>query len=109
MPAIPGIHHVTAISGPPQENVNFYAGALGQKLVKKTVNFDDPGTYHLYYGDPAGTPGTILTFFPFAEAGPGRTGPGMAGTPGQSEAAQGQQTLAVADFLIKQARSGKTS
>ncbi|MEY4982246.1 MAG: hypothetical protein RIR62_512 [Pseudomonadota bacterium] len=78
MPAIPGIHHVTAISGPPQENVNFYAGVLGQKLVKKTVNFDDPGTYHLYYGDPAGSPGTILTFFPFVGAGPGRPGPGMA-------------------------------
>jgi glyoxalase family protein len=78
MTAIPGIHHVTAISGPPQQNVDFYAGILGQRLVKKTVNFDDPGTYHLYYGDPAGSPGTILTFFPFADAGPGRAGPGMA-------------------------------
>lgn len=78
MTAIPGIHHVTAISGPPQENVDFYAGRLGQRLVKKTVNFDDPGTYHLYYGDHAGSPGTILTFFPFADAGPGRAGPGMA-------------------------------
>lgn len=78
MPAIPGIHHVTAISGPAQQNVNFYAGLLGQRLVKKTVNFDDPGTYHLYYGDRTGSPGTILTFFPFAGAGPGRAGPGMA-------------------------------
>ncbi len=78
MTKIPGIHHVTAISGPPQENVNFYAGRLNQRLVKKTVNFDDPGTYHLYYGDHAGSPGTILTFFPFADAGPGRAGPGMA-------------------------------
>jgi glyoxalase family protein len=78
MTSIPGIHHVTAISGPPQENVDFYAGRLNQRLVKKTVNFDDPGTYHLYYGDPAGSPGTILTFFPFADAGPGRAGPGMA-------------------------------
>jgi glyoxalase family protein len=75
---IPGIHHVTAISGAPQANLDFFNGTLGQRLVKKTVNFDDPGTYHLYYGDAAGTPGTILTFFPFADAAPGRAGPGMA-------------------------------
>ncbi len=75
---IPGLHHVTAISGPPQRNVDFYTGTLAQRLVKKTVNFDDPGTYHLYYGDRAGSPGTILTFFPFANAGAGRAGPGMA-------------------------------
>ncbi|AHM02875.1 Glyoxalase family protein [Roseibacterium elongatum DSM 19469] len=75
---IPGIHHVTAISGPPQPNVDFFTGTLGQRLVKKTVNFDAPDTYHLYYGDDAGAPGTILTFFPFADAGPGRAGPGMA-------------------------------
>jgi glyoxalase family protein len=78
MAKIPGLHHVTAISGAPQANVDFYAGLLGQRLVKKTVNFDAPDTYHLYYGDPAGTPGTILTFFPFVDAGRGRTGPGMA-------------------------------
>ena len=78
MTAIPGLHHVTAISGPPQANLEFYAGPLRQRLVKRTVNFDDPGTYHLYYGDRAGSPGTILTFFPFADAGPGRAGPGMA-------------------------------
>lgn len=76
--SIPGLHHVTAISGPPQANVDFFTRVLGQRLVKKTVNFDDPGTYHLYYGDDAGSPGTIMTFFPFADAGPGRTGPGMA-------------------------------
>lgn len=75
---IPGIHHVTAISGPPQPNVDFYTGPLGQRLVKKTVNFDAPDTYHLYYGDQAGSPGTIMTFFPFANAGRGRAGPGMA-------------------------------
>ena len=75
---IPGLHHVTAISGPPQPNVDFYAGTLGQRLVKRTVNFDAPDTYHLYYGDRTGSPGTILTFFPFADAGPGRAGPGMA-------------------------------
>ena len=78
MTRIPGIHHVTAISGPAQANVDFFTGTLGQKLVKKTVNFDAPDTYHLYYGDAAGSPGTILTFFPFADAGPGRAGPGMA-------------------------------
>ena len=78
MTRIPGLHHVTAISGPPQGNLDFYAGPLRQRLVKRTVNFDDPGTYHLYYADPAGTPGTVLTFFPFADAGPGRAGPGMA-------------------------------
>jgi glyoxalase family protein len=75
---IPGIHHVTAISGPPQANVDFFTGRLGQRLVKKTVNFDDPGTYHLYYGDRAGSPGTIMTFFPYVGARPGRIGPGMA-------------------------------
>ena len=75
---IPGLHHVTAISGPPQANVDFYAGLLRQRLVKRTVNFDAPDTYHLYYGDRAGSPGTILTFFPFANAGPGRAGAGMA-------------------------------
>ncbi len=75
---IPGIHHVTAISGAPQPNVDFYTRTLGQRLVKKTVNFDAPDTYHLYYGDRTGSPGTIMTFFPFVNAGPGRPGPGMA-------------------------------
>jgi len=59
-----GIHHVTAIAGPARRNLSFYVGALGLRLVKKTVNFDDPGTYHLYYGDEGGGPGTILTFLP---------------------------------------------
>jgi glyoxalase family protein len=76
--AIPGLHHVTAISGPPQANLDFYAGPLRQRLVKRTVNFDDPYTYHLYYGDRTGSPGSILTFFPFVDAGPGRAGLGMA-------------------------------
>jgi glyoxalase family protein len=74
---IPGLHHVTAICGPPQANLDFYAGLLRQRLVKRTVNFDAPDTYHLYYGDWVGSPGTILTFFPFMDAGPGRAGPGM--------------------------------
>lgn len=75
---IPGLHHVTAISGPPQRNVDFYVGTLLQRLVKKTVNFDAPDTYHLYYGNDRAEPGSILTFFPFVDAGPGRAGPGMA-------------------------------
>ncbi len=75
---IAGLHHITAIAGSPQENVDFYAGALGLRLVKRTVNFDDPGTYHFYYGNEEGQPGTILTFFPWAEAAPGRPGSGQA-------------------------------
>ena len=77
--AVKGIHHVTAISGVAQENVDFYAGVLGLRFVKKTVNFDDPGTYHLYYGDDEGRPGSILTFFPWAYATQGRAGAGMVG------------------------------
>ena len=73
-----GIHHVTAIAEDPQENVDFYAGVLGLRLVKKTVNFDDPGSYHLYYGDAAGNPGTIMTFFSWPGAPRGRIGTGQA-------------------------------
>ncbi|HKH10836.1 MAG TPA: ring-cleaving dioxygenase [Rubrobacter sp.] len=72
-----GIHHVTAIGGGPQRNLDFYAGVLGTRLVKRTVNFDDPGTYHLYYGDGGGTPGTIMTFFPWEGAAKGRIGSGQ--------------------------------
>ncbi len=75
---IRGLHHVTAISGPPQENLDFMIGTLRQRLVKRTVNFDAPDTYHLYYGDWFGSPGTIMTYFPFVDAGPGRAGSGMA-------------------------------
>lgn len=75
---IQGIHHVTAMSGEPQPNIDFYAGLLGLRLVKLTVNYDDPGTYHLYYGDGTGSPGTILTFFPWPGAARGRNGAGMA-------------------------------
>ncbi len=74
---IPGIHHVTAIASDPQRNVDFYTGVLGLRLVKLTVNFDDPTTYHLYYGDKAGQPGTILTFFPWPGARRGRRGTGQ--------------------------------
>ncbi|WP_372423070.1 ring-cleaving dioxygenase [Salinarimonas chemoclinalis] len=74
-----GLHHVTAISGEARRNRDFYTRVLGLRLVKKTVNFDDPGTYHLYFGDAAGAPGTILTFFPWANAAPGRAGAGETG------------------------------
>jgi glyoxalase family protein len=73
-----GIHHVTAIASDPQRNLDFYAGTLGLRLVKRTVNFDDPGTYHFYYGDRTGRPGTLLTFFPWPGARPGRDGAGQA-------------------------------
>lgn len=73
-----GIHHVTAIAGPACRNVDFYTRTLGLRLVKRTVNFDDPGTYHLYYGDEQGRPGTILTFFPWEHVAPGRLGVGQA-------------------------------
>ncbi|MFF8801654.1 MULTISPECIES: ring-cleaving dioxygenase [unclassified Methylobacterium] len=72
-----GIHHVTAFAGGTARTVDFYTRVLGLRLVKKTVNFDDPGTYHLYFGDEAGAPGTILTFFPIAHAAPGRVGVGQ--------------------------------
>lgn len=74
---ISGIHHITAIAADPQVNLDFYGGILGLRLVKRTVNFDDPGTYHLYYGDALGTPGTIMTFFPWAGAYRGRRGTGQ--------------------------------
>jgi glyoxalase family protein len=75
-----GIHHITAIAGDPQRNLDFYAGVLGMRLVKLTVNFDDPATYHLYYGDELGHPGSILTFFPWPGGQPGRQGTGQIGT-----------------------------
>jgi glyoxalase family protein len=76
-PPLPGIHHVTAITGDPQANLDFYAGLLGLRLVKKTVNFDDPGSYHLYYGDQVGHPGSIMTFFAWPGAPRGRQGTGQ--------------------------------
>lgn len=77
MNSIPGIHHVTAIAGDPQENIDFYTGVMGLRLVKITVNFDDPEAYHLYYGDGHGRPGTILTFFSWPGARQGRQGNGQ--------------------------------
>ncbi|MCU1806646.1 ring-cleaving dioxygenase [Cytobacillus firmus] len=77
--AISGIHHISAIVGHPQENIDFYAGVLGLRMVKQTVNFDDPGTYHLYFGNNEGKPGTIITFFPWANAFQGEIGDGQVG------------------------------
>jgi glyoxalase family protein len=71
---IPGIHHVTAIASDPQQNVDFYTGVLGLRLVKVTINYDDPGSYHFYYGDTSGSPGTILTFFAWPGGHRGRPG-----------------------------------
>lgn len=74
-----GIHHISAIVGDPQENIDFYAKLLGLRLVKQTVNFDDPGSYHFYFGDQVGSPGTIITFFPWQGARRGRVGGGQVG------------------------------
>jgi glyoxalase family protein len=74
---IVGLHHVTAIASDPQRNLDFYIGLLGLRLVKRTVNFDDPGAYHFYFGDARGTPGTILTFFPWPDARRGYRGVGQ--------------------------------
>ncbi|GAE64070.1 ring-cleaving dioxygenase [Chryseobacterium indologenes] len=73
-----GLHHITAIADNAKRNLDFYTQVLGVRLVKKTVNFDDPGTYHFYFGNETGTPGTILTFFPWEGIGQGTNGSGMA-------------------------------
>ena len=78
MRPVNGLHHITAICGKAQENVDFYAGVLGMRLVKKSVNQDDPGTYHLFYADAAGHPGTDLTFFPWEQLAPPQIGHGLA-------------------------------
>jgi glyoxalase family protein len=77
MRGVNGLHHITAIAGPAQQNLDFYAGVLGMRLVKKSVNQDDPGTYHLFYADAAGHPGADLTFFPWAQLAPSRQGHGL--------------------------------
>lgn len=76
MQPIQGIHHITAIASDPQKNLDFYHRLLGQRLVKRTVNFDDPGTYHFYFADKVGTPGTVLTFFPWGHMARGVRGNG---------------------------------
>ncbi len=74
---VTGLHHVTAIAGAARENLDFYTGMLGLRLVKKSVNQDDPGTYHLFYADAEGHPGSDITFFPWEGTGPGRKGVGL--------------------------------
>jgi glyoxalase family protein len=76
MQALQGLHHITAVASDPQTNVDFYRNVLGQRLVKTTVNFDDPYTYHLYYGDAVGSPGTVMTFFPWLGMPQGSRGTG---------------------------------
>jgi glyoxalase family protein len=76
MKPIQGLHHITAVASEPQKNVDFYRLILGQRLVKRTINFDDPGTYHFYYGDETGTPGTLMTYFPWRHVRRGRKGNG---------------------------------
>jgi glyoxalase family protein len=78
MDAVLGLHHITCIAGDPQENVDFYAGVLGLRMVKRSVNQDDPTTYHLFYADAQGSPGTDLTFFPWPQLPPARLGTGLA-------------------------------
>src|SRR3982750_4440054 len=78
MQPVHGLHHITAIAGPAQENLDFYAGILGMRLVKRSINQDDPGTYHLFYAAAEGHPGTDLTFFPWANMAPPRPGHGLA-------------------------------
>jgi glyoxalase family protein len=77
MTQITGLHHITAIAGDAQENLDFYAGVLGMRLVKRSVNQDDPATYHLFYADAEGNPGADLTFFPWRQPAPGRKGHGL--------------------------------
>ena len=91
-----GIHHITAIVGHPQENVDFYAGVLGLRLVKKTVNFDDPETYHiLYFGNEGGKPGTIITFF-------------LGLMPTKEKMAAVRSASLLMSFLLEHCPSGKT-
>lgn len=98
-PALLGAHHVTAICGDPQRNIDFWVGLLGLRLVKKTVNFDDPGTYHLYYGDGVGTPGTIMTFFAWAALPPLVRAVGRRGA-GQIERTAFSIPVAAIDFWV---------
>jgi len=108
-----GIHHITAIVGHPQENLDFYAEVLGLRFVKKTVNFDDPGTYHFYFGDDKGNPGTIITFFPWLGGKKGVIGDGQVGVTSyavpQGALAFWEKRLTSYDINVKRsARFGET-
>ena len=95
-----GLHHVTAIASDPQRNVDFYTQVLGLRLVKRTVNFDAPDTYHLYYGDHTGAPSTLLTFFPWPGVSPGRNGAGLTTATLQRAAAAGAGVTATTTSLV---------
>jgi glyoxalase family protein len=99
-----GLHHITAIAGEAQRNYDFYSQVLGLRLVKKTVNFDDPGTYHFYYGDETGSPGSILTFFPWEGIQKGKIGTGMATEIGYSVPVGSLEfwTKRLEEFKVKQ-------
>jgi glyoxalase family protein len=101
MQTVTGLHHVTAIAGRAQENLDFYAGVLGMRLVKKSVNQDNPGTYHLFYADAEGYPGTDLTFFPWAQMAPSREGYGLS-----SEVALAVPPDSLAFWIQRLQRSG---
>lgn len=103
-----GLHHITAIAGSAKRNFEFYTKVLGLRMVKKTVNFDDPGTYHFYFGNETGTPGTILTFFPWEGIGQGYTGTGMATEIGYSVTA-GSLDFWAERFKQFNVRQGKTA
>lgn len=111
---IRGIHHITALASDAARNNRFYTGTLGLRRVKKTVNFDAPDVYHLYYADEAGTPGTVMTYFPFPGAAPGRTGTGEVGTTAFAVPAGAldywQERLAAADMegIERETRFGET-
>ena len=99
--AVSGLHHITAIAGPAQENLDFYAGILGMRLVKRSVNQDDPGTYHLFYADAEGRPGTDLTFFPWSQLAPPRLGHGLATEVGLEVPAGSLEVLGIAPAAVR--------
>ena len=105
-----GLHHITAIANNAKTNYNFYTNVLGLRLVKKTVNFDDPGTYHFYFGNETGDPGTILTFFPWEGIGAGKTGSGMATDIGYSVPAGSLEfwTDRFKKYNVKQGATGES-
>jgi glyoxalase family protein len=105
---ISGIHHITAIAGSAQRNYDFYTRTMGLRMVKRTVNFDDPGTYHFYYGDETGSPGTILTFFPWEGIAQGRSGTGLATEIGYSVPA-GSLEFWVDRFREHKAKTGEVA
>src|ERR1700752_1407308 len=115
MRAVNGLHHITAISGPAQENLDFYSGVLGMRLVKKRVNQDDPGTYHLFYADAEGHPGSDLTFFPWADLAPSRRGYGLSSEvalavpPGSLEFWQARLTERKAQIFPIELRFGQSA